>query len=211
MKKATTDNRPEGFEHEKAFWAEFVASERFQKNWVEAETNPELDHATRNIILSEAAGKPNVLDIGSGPVSILRGLVPDITEVDPLGEYYREIYPASKVLPIAAEEMEWEGVFDVVHIRNAFDHTQEPYKALNRMNAACRPGGIVFIQGFVNEADYEDWAGLHQWNVSAADGVLRVAGKEKKFSFAPGSVEVCETVSLKTKKEWFYFVYRKPA
>ena len=63
----------------------------------------------------------------------------------------------------------------------------------------------------MNEADYEDWAGLHQWNVSAADGVLRVAGKEKKFSFAPGSVEVCETVSLKTKKEWFYFVYRKPA
>lgn len=207
--KATTEIK-EGFEHEKEFWAEFVQTERFQNNWVKAETNPELDATTRRVILAEANGTPLVLDIGSGPVSILRGLIPDLVAVDPLGDYYREIYPQCAVITAYAEDLPFTGNFDVVHIRNAFDHTQNPRKALESMAGACKPGGLIFIQGFVNEADFEQFAGLHQWNVSVNGNTLIVKGNGKGLQFSPDEVVLSETIELPTEKEWFYFAYRKP-
>lgn len=211
MKRAT-DNIAQGFGHELAFWAEFVQTDRFQNNWLNAPTNPELDELTRRTILAEAGGRPSVLDVGSGPVSILRGAVANVTAIDPLGIQYREILAESNVLTGSAEELPFSNHFDVVHIRNAFDHTQNPLRALLSLVDACKPGGLVFIQGFVDEAEFEQYAGLHQWNVSVVGNTLVVSGGEYRFRYQPAdsAMVLSKVVKLPTEKEWFYFAFRKP-
>lgn len=210
MKTATDNER--GFAHELAFWADFVQTERFQNNWVKAPTNPELDSLTRQVILAEAGGRPKVLDVGAGPVSILRGLVKKLTAIDPLASEFSRLVPGCKTIAGHAEHLPFEDVFDVVHIRNAFDHTQNPLLAILSLVRAARPGGLIFIQGFVDEASHEQYAGLHQWNVTAAGNVLSVTGREYSFRYepAPDAMVLSRVVQLPTEKEWFYFAFRKP-
>jgi len=38
----------------------------------------------------------------------------------------------------------------------------DPYKAYNALLKAVKPGGYLIIQGFENEATFENWQGFHQ-------------------------------------------------
>ena len=67
--------------HELNFWKSFVKTERFLKGWVANIKTPELHQETADFILSVPHKK--VLDVGSGVVSILNGLVP-VLSFDPL-------------------------------------------------------------------------------------------------------------------------------
>ena len=54
--------------------------------------------------------------------------------------------------------------FDVAYALNTLDHSYETLQAIQQMIAVVRPGGIVLLQHYPNEAENEAYSGLHQWN-----------------------------------------------
>lgn len=206
-----------GFDHELDFWRGFTRSERFQNNWLGGKCNPELEDEII-VLLTRERGKREVLtllDIGSGPVSILQDAMPFVRlwACDPLADHYQELVdlPMGFSVPrkAYAEHLPYpDGMFDVVHIRNAYDHTQEPQTALKEIIRVCKPGGLCIIQGFENEAKHENYAGLHQWNVHVANGTLFVDGNTS-FSFSPPELVLSRRRVLHNDRDWFFFAWRK--
>jgi SAM-dependent methyltransferase len=159
-----------GADHELSFWKQFVQSDRFINGWLSNEKTPELNDLVYMFLLGQPDAK--VLDCGSGVVSILHGTVKEsnLTSADPLGHAYNEIFDYSKhglvmPLPRACEDLTFKDLYDVVHISNALDHSQQPSVAFERMYRAVKPGGFLIVQGFVNEGTHEDWTGFHQWDL----------------------------------------------
>ena len=180
-----TELDPEGVRHELEFWRGFVQSERFQK-WTAPYPTPELDRCVYRSLRALCAAEcvRSILDVGSGPVSILHGSLPPtvtLTTADPLGDDYAELvdFPALGLQPpyaFAAEDLPFSAVFDVVHVSNALDHVVSPLEALQRMVGCIRPGGFLVVQGHVDEADHEGRAGFHQHNLSLQAEKLVVDG-----------------------------------
>lgn len=202
----------DGIAHEVNFWRGFVKTERFLNGWASDGPNPEL-HPYAAETLKEQGGM--ALDVGSGPVSILRGTLPaaDIIAADPLGKFYEGLvdYAGLKIAPPAAVRAEdllryfGGSRFSIVHCSNAIDHCQDPFSAISQMKEMLIPGGLLFIQGFENEADNEKWEGLHQWNIRAGENGLYISGWGGSETFVPGKVKAIE---LKNKKTWYYYEYR---
>lgn len=63
--------------------------------------------------------------------------------------------------------------FDIVHCRNALDHTWDAKGAVKEMIRVCKPGGTVFIKCWLAQ---KDTGHGHQWN-AREDGVF-TAGQE---------------------------------
>lgn len=195
-----------GIHHELLFWSGFVKTKRFIDGWVGKQKTPELNDFVAEFILN----KPNekVLDVGSGAVSILNGLVP-VTAVDPLGDLYRLVfdYKAHKIdspLPYPAEELPFDGEFDIVHCSNAIDHTQNPIFAYHKLCKAVKPGGFVIVQGFANEGTFENWQGFHQNDISVENDTLILKNQQ-------GDISVIDLgsdyhVSFGTEKTWFVWI-----
>jgi SAM-dependent methyltransferase len=176
--------------------------------------------------------RPHVLDVGSGALSWIKGLIRmRLYSCDPLAHEYREIFDyhshpnAINYIPhkVSAEELSKEypeNFFDIVHCSNALDHTQNPYKAILEMERVCRPGGMILIQGFENEAIHEDWKGLHQWNIRQCKTHLEVRSKEDHetgsvlsyLDHKPDEIIYANTTTIQTgahaERNWFVFAYK---
>lgn len=150
--------------HELRFWKDFVQTERF-KGWIANKRTPELQEPAYKFLKKET-GK--VLDLGSGVISLLHG-TSNVTASDPLSPLYEIIFDYKKhgikpPLPYAGEDITFEKEFDIVHISNALDHSQNPKKVFENMIKASKK--YVIVQGFENEAVYENYQGFHQFNMS---------------------------------------------
>lgn len=181
--------RDAGRQDEIEFWRSFCQSERFIDNFCTREPNPEIDQDVELFIKGYAVSQnaygkvPKVLDIGSGPVSMLSrsfsGENVELHAADPLADDYLKLWNPAEyvglVLPLACpvEQLSKKfGVeqFDVTHIRNALDHVANPLVGLDEMLKVTKPGGFLIVHGFANEAIAEKWQGFHQWNLCWAEG-----------------------------------------
>ncbi len=215
----------EGFEHEKAFRTNFVKTQRFRDNWDSDTPNPELHKDVADLVLAENGELQKatkykkgirVLDIGSGPVSILRGTLPkeQITCADPLGGFYREL--GFDVIPVNGEwlynDLPFDGgvkdEYDVTHISNALDHTVNPLQVISEMTRVTRKGGLIIIQGHVNEATWEQKTGLHQYDITVIGNRLHIRGPHS-LTYEPPFVVLSKVVKLTTGRDWFIFAFRK--
>ena len=123
------------------------------------------------------------LDIGCGPISVLRwgvlqGLL-RVTGVDPLLDMYRMILerhgldglPAiacQRELNIYAEELASAlppESFDIVFTRNAIDHVEDPVAVIGQAEACLRPGGILVLDFHTREGSRQGWEQLHQFDL----------------------------------------------
>ncbi|WP_084268572.1 class I SAM-dependent methyltransferase [Allorhizobium undicola] len=192
------DLREVGRNDEIDFWRGFCASERFIENFCVRVPNPEMNADVELFIKCHALAEnrlgrvPKVLDIGSGPVSMLsHSFVDEKVELhaaDPLASDYLTLWNPEGykdlVLPVecAIEELSQtfgRDEFDVTHIRNALDHTASPLKGLDEMLHVTKPGGFLIVHGFANEAREENWCGFHQWNLCWAEGNdFTITGKD---------------------------------
>lgn len=194
--------------HELKFWKEFVKTPRFLNGWVKKVKTPELHEP----VVPYVKGK--VLDLGSGVVSILNGTVKDLVPCDPLGELYECVFDYKKYempvpLPIAGEDIDFENQFDVVHISNALDHSQNPKKVFENMLRATKD--LIIIQGFENEALFENWQGFHQWNMTLEGQTLKISGKEKVNLNSDNyklEVILSQIIPLENKN-WIIFIAKK--
>jgi SAM-dependent methyltransferase len=199
-----------GIYHELKFWKGFVKTERFLNGWVKKVKTPELNQEVADFILS--VPNESVLDVGSGVCSLLNGLV-NVSCCDPLGDLYKLVfdYKAHGIkppLPMPAEELIFTNEYDIVHISNALDHTQNPMNALEKLMQAVKPRGYLIVQGFTNEANHEQWAGFHQWNIDLDDfGLMHISSKEAKniIAWPPYHFKKVELIG----REWYYWIIKK--
>lgn len=129
-------------------------------------------------------GRPvEALDIGCGPISVLRwgvlrGLV-SVTGVDPLLDMYHiilnrhglsnlpEIF-CQRELCISAEELSQyvpPGSYDFAFSRNAIDHVDDPPFLVAQVAVCLRPGGVFVLEFNTREGTHENWAQLHQFDL----------------------------------------------
>lgn len=181
---------------ELSFWQTFMVSDRFIQNWCHAAPNPELELEVDFFVqgvareIEKQHRKARILDVGSGPVSILNGSFVDVNvklvAVDRLANRYATMWtqePKGHVcMPEACageELLKYFGprMFDVTHVRNALHQMTDPLVVIQQMIQVTKPGGYIVVHGFEDDACHENWNGLHKWNVRWEAGDLIVESK----------------------------------
>lgn len=90
-------------------------------------------------------GSQSVLDVGSGPVSILEYVAPpaaDVCAVDALADNYNTLVPDKR---IAIQSELPDRTFDIALLLNALDHMEDPGELLDVICARVKPGGELWL------------------------------------------------------------------
>ena len=176
-----------GIPHELAFWTHWAQTGG--GNWpgeFTSRMNPEAPLVPWLADWARQAGRARlrVLDVGAGPVTSVGYVAPpgialELVATDPLAEAYTRIFEALGLRrPLAtsfapAEELSAflpENSFDIVHCRNALDHSFDPLRGLTEMLRVLRPDGVAMLFHNPNEAEAEGYSGFHQYNFDEEAG-----------------------------------------
>jgi len=135
-----------------------------------------------------------ILDVGAGPLTILgkkwAGRTVDITALDPNADAYDRLLNKHGVTPPIRTRLGYaellttvvpQSSFDLVHSRNAIDHSRDAVLAIEQMVGCAKPGSWVFLNHSIREAEKEAYSGSHQWNLYPRDGAFYV-GRPGRFS-----------------------------
>ena len=184
--EGATDRWEVGLDEEIEFWARWFRDRGAP--WTddfEQRTNPKspLQEHIRRWIDAPFGSRVDILDVGSGPLTVLgkrwRGRRIRITAVDPLAEKYAELYertghrPAVRPVPGEGEHVAERfepNSFDLVYAQNCIDHGYDPLRSIRQMLELVRPGKVVLLEHAIDEGEYMEYAGPHQWNFRAEDG-----------------------------------------
>ncbi len=163
---------------------------------------PCLDH------LRDAARLVRVLDVGAGPLTLLGKVWPghrvELTAVDALAEGYDALLAEAGLVPLVrTRACESERLldrlpadhFDLVYAQNTLDHAWDPAAAIQQMVSVARPGGVVFMGHYRDEAEREGYSGFHQWNfrVEAGEPVVWRPGQRRSLrEITAGRAELIE-------------------
>ena len=185
---ASRDKWEEGLPDEVTFW----------ENWLEGKTKYAEDRALR---LSSnrpfpwwakplIKGNPDtirVLDVGAGPVTAMGNVWGDkeitIVPVDPLAKEYAKLLerfaitpPTPTIYGLGEELVEQfgEASFDFAYACNCLDHSLDPVECYRQMMTVIKPGCSLVTFHEANEAEHQQYEGLHQWNFSVRDDRLIV-------------------------------------
>jgi SAM-dependent methyltransferase len=215
-----------------SLWSNGIAAERwFWKNWIETHGSewPEdfknrltpsgtLDSTIAKIIRDTCPpGKVNILDVGAGPLTIvgsqLNGYNVNVIATDPLAPVYDALLQEAGITPLVRTQFApAEGLsaffdhsqFDVVHCRNALDHSADPMAAIIEMLRVVKVGRTVILRHFRNEAETENYGGFHQHNFDAKDGKFCIWNKQNhlvvddNLPISTNLRTLCEGRSLET-------------
>lgn len=132
-----------------------------------------------------------VIDVGCGPLpkfgnKLNCGRV-NYQPVDPLAHQYEKILKESDVkLPVTpkfamAEFLTLfykENSADYIIIHNALDHTYDIMRALVEMLRVVKLDGYVLMYHMDSEGIFENYSGMHQWNITENHGDLYFFNKE---------------------------------
>lgn len=167
-----------------AFWSDWFETkgllwpEEYQRR-----VTGKIDFAYPEIITGKERAK--ILDVGSGPISglgcIVDGTVIELSACDPLAFAYKDMIRRAGVSPYVIPEFALteklcdayqKNSFDIVNMTNALDHSINPLLGVFNMLAVCKEDGVVVLHHRENEAEFEHYVGLHQWNISEDSGNL---------------------------------------
>ena len=185
-----------GSSYEVAFWRSLYRNKKARagllswSNYGEELTLPGFDAAGFLKELTEM--HPIVLDVGCG-MSYCTGNKVDgkdvnIHYVDPLAVYYNKILDDFKVkLPrVEFGMIEYLSAFypesnvSLIIVQNALDHSSNPIKGIMECVKALKPGGVLYLKHYINEAEYENYRGFHKYNVDEQDGKLVIWNKTER-------------------------------
>jgi len=138
-----------------------------------------------------------VLDVGSGPFSKVGNVSNRVNIIlfacDPLAFAYQLLLQKYNMSPPIIPEFALaerlsetyaENSFNIVCMNNALDHSYNPDIAVNELLRVVKIGGVVRLYHKVNEAEYEKYEGLHQWNISDEDGQFIIWNKSTKLNMS---------------------------
>eukprot|EP00494_Astrolonche_serrata_P000962 UN00968 len=78
-----------------------------------------------------------------------------------------DVVPPVRTLNFKGEELIEnfpENFFDMALSKNALDHAEDPIIVIEQMYQLIKPGGMVWVRVYQNEAVYAQYSGFHQWN-----------------------------------------------
>lgn len=176
-----------GIAFELHFWADIARTRggRWPSDF-ESRMNPQTPIVPWIAAMARAEGRTDwrVLDVGAGPVTVLGHRPPadlriEIVATDPLAAAYARIFdelglkrpnetgfaPAEELSAFFAPSS-----FDLVHCRNALDHSFDPMRGIVEMLRVLRVGGRIVLSHHANEAEREGYSGFHQHNFHHAAG-----------------------------------------
>ncbi len=213
-----------GLDGELHFWDQWLATQGLQ--WPD-DFQSRLD-PHREIepwLLCEVDNGPvRVLDVGSGPLTCLgfyhRGRRVELTACDPLAPFYAELIakhgvscPVPTQLGFAEDLSAFFSLdeFDVVHCRNALDHSFEPVRGIEEMLLVLKPGGQIVLSHVINEAEHGQYVGLHQWNFDSSDGDFIIWNKSHTINANKHFAQYADIVVDNSRPSWINVTFRKTA
>ena len=170
----------EGLDEEIEFWFRWLRDHG--EPWPDDyryRTDPEaeLQPHVQSCLDAPPGSRLRILDVGSGPLTVLGKRWGDreleITAVDPLAERYEELFervgfvPLVRPVPGEAEhvaDLFPADSFDFVYAQNCIDHGYDPLRSIQQMLAVTKPGSRVLLEHAIDEGEYMEYAGPHQWN-----------------------------------------------
>jgi len=188
-----TANRISGLRAELKFWDQWLLKKGgLQSNDFKDRLDPDFplsDYYCR-FIAHLPSKEIKILDVGAGPLTALGRKHPTktiiITATDVLAHEYNEllqkynIIPVIKTVYVEAELLSvvfQENTFDLVVGRNSIDHARDPLLAIRQMLFVVKSGCYVAMHHKENEADSQNYRGLHQWNFTVIDSCFVIKGR----------------------------------
>lgn len=175
---------------------------------------------------SLGVAEPNLLDVGAGPLTNLGKQLSSarltIQPCDPLADVYgwlldeAGVRPPVRTLFADAENLAMyfpHDSFDAVHCANALDHSYDPLAGILEMLKVVKSSGFIHLGHFENEAEHEQYAGLHQWNITERDGDLVFWNRHAELSLrgiGGAALEVTTRgIPLESGRRWILAQIRK--
>ncbi len=155
---------------------------------------------------------PRILDVGCALSyafgNIINGRQANVTYVDPLAPFYNRILqryhidrPAITFGMIESLTGSFaQDTVDFIHVRNALDHCADPMEGIRQCLVTLRPGGVLYLNHFVNEAEGEAYRGFHQFNIAEDVGDLIIWNRHKRINVSEALREVA-TVTTEVVEE----------
>lgn len=208
---------------EVAFWKPWIGGDPNVWHGYRVQDTPRLDPNlplqdwVRELVNAPTGATVRLLDVGAGPATLLGKVWPErtvsITAVDALADEYNRMFRTAKItVPVPTKQGDGEhlselvepGVYDLAYSCNALDHSYDPKSIILQMLDAVKPGGWVVLEHWVNEAENEEYYGLHQWNFNLEDGKFVIWNPGCRIimeEHLPPLTEVSATVSPREKGE----------
>jgi len=216
-----------GLDEEVEYWRRYLETKGFRwPDEFDSRVNPNgqmLSELVAQYLPSDRE-RVRILDVGSGPVSSLGfprlpdGRVIELTAADALADRYEEllhtyrITPPAWPLPVAVEELSehfGEGVFDLVHARNALDHTVDAFAGIRQMVRVVRPGCYVILQHYPNVAEFHAYTGLHGWNLDERKGRFVIWQRGSREIDLEKDIGSAAEVSAWRDSQWVYCAIKR--
>jgi len=171
LSQSDLDLWKEGVLYEFNYWREFLRTGDYANyefvSFTDRLNAVELLQRIKNLLKDG----DTILDVGSGPVSVLKSPSHKIVKCDPLGNIYNKLlefygFNTDTILPYFSENVNEkisEG-FDIVHARNSLDHSANPVQAILSMIKTAKSGGLVYLYHHENVAILNKYQGFHQYN-----------------------------------------------
>ncbi len=217
-----------GLTSEISFWDNYISNEGsiFQADFANR-TNPE--HPLQPHIVEYLQHIPDpeikILDVGAGPLTVLGKSWPPkkirITAVDPLADEYDLALERAGVTPLVRTtwchgelllERFPRASFDLVYAQNSLDHSYNPLLIIKNMLALVKVNRYMLLEHATNEAENENYFGLHQWNFNVENGDFVVWNKQLRHNiteiFGPFTEVTCR---LNEEIRWLVVAIKKLA
>jgi len=195
-----------GISSEIGFWDAYFCTKGLQ--WASTyglRFDPDLPLQPRPAALLPPQMEIHILDVGAGPLTYLGkiydGKHVNITAVDPLADEYDRILDKYQIQPLvrtqklAAEDLTKRfpsSTYDLVFALNCIDHAYNPERAILQMIDVVKSGRYVLLEHRPNEAENQNYTGLHQWNFSlSANGDFLISSKFEKVNMTKKYAELC--------------------
>lgn len=173
-------------DHEVSYWDRTIGKNVGAFQWRYRRPKPAND-LLPGLVDLVPDDKATILDVGCGPAPVVIGTYSkpvDITACDPLADLYNDLLekhgvnPSVQLTTCEGEQLVstfGENGFDIVHIQNALDHAYQPVEVVRSMLRCAKPGGVVVIKTLIETGKYENYHGLHQWDIlpGASDFYIR--------------------------------------
>lgn len=168
-------------EQEIDYWTHHLGMDAEQRR---ARSDPEriLQTYLMKLIHVTPGSRVEILDVGAGPLTFVGPKFPGhelhITPIDPNAADYDRILAKLGISPPFRTKRGFAesltsvvpvNFFDLVHSRNAIDHSKDPIRAIEQMVQAAKPGCSVFLNHYISEGRRNNYGGPHQWNLFPRD------------------------------------------
>lgn len=171
-----------------------------------------------------------VMDIGCALVSrfgekLSDGGLISLIPVDPLAYYYnhmnerdsrskKETYFCRFGMFELISDLFGSNYADAIYIRNAMDHSFDPFRGLISCLDTLKIGGTMKLQHQKAEAVHGNWTGLHKWNLDCINGSFVIWNRENAVNVSDtlkdyAEITVRDTTEINRDDQWIDVIMKK--